>query len=139
MGEEERTRFVSWYQMESVKFLQDTNLTYDLRGEMIKYCHDDCFVLASAFSRFNESMINKLKSSGVGGIVEHDFTILSDFITLPQMVIHWFVGCMMPEQTIVVVPNGGYDRGKCGSLKERVWLTYLDMLNEENEKGTFVP
>ena len=82
MGEEEKTRFMSWYQMESVKFLQDPNLTYDLRGEMIKYCYDDCFVLASAFSLFNESMINELKSSGVGGIVEHDFMILADFITL---------------------------------------------------------
>ena len=46
---------------------------------------------------------------------------------------------MMPEQMIAVVPNGGYDRGKCNPLKERVWLTYLDMLNEENEKGEFVP
>ena len=51
------------------------------------------------------------------------------------MVIHWFVGCMMPEWTIAVVPNGGYDRGKFGSIKERIWLAYLDMLNEENEKG----
>ena len=44
------------------------------------------------------------------------------------MVIHWFVGCMMPELTITVVPNGGYDREKFGSFKERIWLSYLDML-----------
>ena len=51
---------------------------------MIKYCYDDCFVLASAFAHFNESMIKELRSSGVLGIVEHDYTILADYITLPQ-------------------------------------------------------
>ena len=45
---------------------------------------------------------------------------------LPQMVIHWFVGCMMNEREISVVPSGGYFDGKCGSCKERIWLTYLD-------------
>ena len=42
-------------------------------------------------------MIKELKDSGVKDIIEHDFTILADFITLPQLVIHWFVGCVMPE------------------------------------------
>ena len=131
MGEEERIHFMCWYDSECARFQNDPDLIYDLREEMIKYCYDDCFVLASAFSRFNESMIKELRSSGVLGIVEHDYTILADYITLPQMVIHWYVGCMMPERTIAVVPNGGYDRGKCGSLKERVWLTYLDTLHGE--------
>ena len=139
MGEDERNCFVNWYQLESCKFLNDFKLIYDLRSEMVKYCYDDCFVLASAFSHFNELMIRELKSSGVVGIVEHDYTILADFITLPQMVIHWFVGCMMPERTIAVVPNGRYDRGKCGSLKERIWLMYLDVLHEEEEGNNFVP
>ena len=139
IGEDEQKRFTNWYQLESCKFLNDSKLIYDLRSEMVKYCYDDCFVLASAFSRFNELMIRELKSSGVVGIVEHDYTILADFITLPQMVIHWFVGCMMPDRTIAVVPNGGYDRGKCGSLKERIWLTYLDVLHEEEEGNNFVP
>ena len=80
MGEDERKRFTNWYQLESCKFLNDSKLIYDLRSEMVKYCYDDCFVLASAFSRFNESMISELKSSGVVGIVEHDYTILADFI-----------------------------------------------------------
>ena len=133
MSEYERKRFTNWYQSESLKYLNDPKMIYDLQGEMVKYCYDDCFVLASAFSGFNKSMIRELKSSGVVGIVEHDYTILADFITLPQMVIHWFMGCMMPERMIAVVPNGGYDRGKCGSLKERIWLTYLDVLHEEEE------
>ena len=135
IGEEERIRFMCWYDSECARFQNDPNLIYDLREEMIKYCYDDCFILASAFSRFNESMIKELRSSGVLGIVEHDYMILADYIILPQMVIHWYVGCMMPERTIAVVPNGGYDRGKCGSLKERVWLTYLDTLHGELEGG----
>ena len=69
MGKEERIRFMDWHRIESVKFLEDHNLVYDLRDEMIKYCYDDCLVLASAFSHFNELMIKELKSSGVGGIV----------------------------------------------------------------------
>ena len=138
-GEDERKHFTNWYQSESLKYLNDPKMIYDLRGEMVKYCYDDCFVLASAFSQFNESMIRELKSSGVVGIVEHDYTILADLITLPQMVIHWFVECMMPERMIAVVPNGGYDRGKCGSLKERIWLTYSDVLHEEEERHDFVP
>ena len=44
------------------------------------------------FRKFNESMIMELKSTGVKGIIDHDYTILADFITLPQMVIHLFVG-----------------------------------------------
>ena len=106
---------------------------------MVKYCYGDCFVLASALFQFNKSMIRELKSSGVVGIEEHVYTILADFITLPQMMIHWFVGCMMPERTIAVIPNGGCDRGKCDSLKERIWLTYLDVLHEEEEGNNFVP
>ena len=57
MGEEERIRFMCWYDSECVRFQNDPDLIYDLREEMIKYCYDDCFILASAFSRFNESMI----------------------------------------------------------------------------------
>ena len=71
--------------------------------------------------RFRNSMnlmIMELKSTGIKGIIDHDYTILADFITLPQMVIHWFVGCMMNEREISVVPSGGYFDGKCGSHKE---------------------
>ena len=103
--------------------IKESGLVYDLRKEMIKYCYDDCLVLASAFSHFNESMISELKGSRVTDIVQHDFTILANFITLPQLVIHWFVNCMMPEHTVSIVPNGGYDSGKYGSLKERMWLS----------------
>ena len=77
-------------------------------------------------------MINKLRRSGVSDIIDHNFTILADFITLPQLVIHLFVRCMMPERTIAVVPNGG-------SLKERIWLTYMDKVNERAEGVDFVP
>ena len=118
MGKEERKRFLKWYKEESVRMKEEGlsyDLSYDFRKEMIKYCYDDCFVLASAFSRFNESMIKELKDSGVKDIIEHDFTLLADFITLPHLAIHWFVGCVMPERTVSVVPNGGYDGGKCGS------------------------
>ena len=73
-------------------------MLYDLCHEILKYCYDDCFVLATAFSKFNESMIMELKSTGVKGIIYHDYSILADFITLPQMVIHWFVGCMMNDE-----------------------------------------
>ena len=72
-------------------------------------------------------------------IVQHDFTILANFITLPQLVIHWFVGCMMPEHTISIVPNGGYDSSKYGSLKERMWLSYMDKMNKRLEGNQFVP
>ena len=125
MDVEERNRFVSWYNQERLKYDSDNGMLYDLRREMLKYCYDDCFVLATAFSKFNESMIMELKSTAVKG---HDYTILADFITLPQMVIHWFVGCMMNEREISVVPSGGYFDGKCGSRKERIWLTYLDAI-----------
>ena len=138
MGKDERDRFLKWYESETVR-IKESGLVYNLRKEMIKYCYDDCLVLASAFSRFNESMINELKGSGVTNIVQHDFTILAYFITLPQLVIHWFVSCMMPERTVSVVPNGGYDSGKCGSLKGRMWLSYMDKMNERLEGNQFVP
>ena len=112
-------------------------MLYDLHCEMLKYCYDDCFVLAAGFSKFNESMIMELKSAGVKGIIDHDYTILADFITLPQMVIHWFVGCMMNEREISVVPSGGYFDGKCGSRKERIWLTYLDAIHLCKERDDF--
>ena len=47
-------------------------------------------------------MICELKQSGVTGIIDHEFTILANFITLPQMVIHWFVGCMMPKRCLAI-------------------------------------
>ena len=96
---------------------------------MKKYCYDDCNVLVTAFGRFNELMISELIRSNMVDIVPHQYTILADFITLPQLVIHWYIGTSMPERT-AVVPHGGYDGGKCGSLKENVWLTYLDKLHE---------
>ena len=136
---EESNRFLSWYDEEKVKYDNDDCLVYNLHEEMIKYCYDDCFVLATAFTKFNESMIMELKSTGVQGIIDHDYTILADFITLPQMVIHWFVGCMMNEHQISVVPAGGYSSGKCGSLKECIWLAYLDKVHLQEEGDDFVP
>ena len=84
-------------------------------------------------------MISELIRSNVVDIVPHQYTILVDFITLPQLVIHWYVGTSMPERTLAVVPYGGYDGGKCGSLKENVWLTYLEKLQERDEGVDFVP
>ena len=96
MNEQDRVRCLSWYQEEKSR-LELNAEPYVLRKEMIKYCYDDCFILATAFNKFNESMIEELKKTGVKGIIDHEFTIIADFIMLPQLVIHWYVGCMMPE------------------------------------------
>ena len=37
------------------------------------------------------------------------------------------------------MPNCGYDNGKHGSVKENVWLAYLDKMHEELEGDSFVP
>ena len=129
MNEDEKQRLLQWYENENHKLALSGEL-YDLHNEMKKYCYDDCYVLSTAFSRFNESMMNELVRSNVKGIVPHQFTIFADFIALPQLVIHWYVGTAMPQRTLAIVPHGGYDCGKCGSLKEKVWLTYLDKLHE---------
>ena len=130
-------RFEAWYVNEDRR-LRTNDAYYVLREEMIKYCYDDCNVLSSAFSKFNKSMIIELKNSGVVDIVDHQYTILADFITLPQMVIHWFVGVMLPERTLSIVPHRGYEWGKCGSYKERIWLTWLDKQNANEEGESFV-
>ena len=128
MNEEEKKRLIQWYDGENKK-LSMSGRVYNLRDEIKKYCYDDCYVLSTAFSRFNESMMNELLRSNVKDIVPNQFTVLADFVTLPQLVIHWYVGSSMPQKTLTVVPHGGYDSGKCGSLKEKVWLMYLDKLH----------
>ena len=138
MNEERKTKFLKWHECESER-LRSCGEKYDFRREMKKYCYDDCYVLATAFGRFNESMINELIESNVKDIVCHQYTILADFITLPQLVIHWYVGASMPPRTLAIVPHSGYDNGKCGSLKENIWLSYLDKLHEEIEGVNFVP
>ena len=100
-------RFEEWY-VDEDRRLRNNDIQYVLREEMIKYYCDDCNMLSSAFSKFNESMIIELKNSGVVDIVDHQYTILADFITLPQMVIHWFVGVMLPERTLSIIPQRGY-------------------------------
>ena len=137
MNGETKKRFEEWYVSES-REIEDGDGYYDLREEMIKYCYDDCFVLRDAFNLFNSSMIKELKASGVK-LTEHTYTILADFITLPQMVIHWYVGAIMEERKLSVVPHRGYDWGKCGSLKERLWLMWLDRINVANEGDAYVP
>ena len=74
MTSDERIRFLSWYDSEKLKYETNDSLSYNLHEEMIKYCYDDCFVLAAAFTKFNESMILELKSTGVEGIIDHDYT-----------------------------------------------------------------
>ena len=138
MNKETKDRFNKWYAEES-RTVAECDRYYDLREEMIKYCYDDCLVLRDAFNLFNGSMIRELRDSNVSGLVEHTYTILADFITLPQMVIHWYVGAIMKEKTLSVVPHKGYDYGKCGSLKERLWLTWLDHENATNEGESYVP
>ena len=49
MNEDEKERFMNWHSAEEGR-LREAGLEYDLRGEMVKYCYDDCFVLESAFS-----------------------------------------------------------------------------------------
>ena len=138
MNEEEKKQFMHWYEKENDR-LKKGNEMYNLCEEMKKYCYDDCYVLSTTFGKCNESMIKELKKSGIDGIIDHQFTILADFVTLPQMVIHWYVGSMMPKRSLSIVPHGGYDNGKCGSLKENVWLAYLDTVNEEKEGANFIP
>ena len=46
---------------------------------------------------------------------------------------------MMNERQISVVPSGGYFDGKCGSHKERIWLTYLDAIHLHKKCDDFVP
>ena len=84
-------------------------------------------------------MINELLKDDVKDIVLCQYTILADFITLPQLVIHWYVATAMPERTLAIVPHSGYDKGKCGSLKENIWLAYLDRVHERDEGMNFVP
>ena len=96
MNEEDRSCCKRWHREGSSRMKSQDGL-YNLCSEMLKYCYDDCFMLSTAFTHFNEFMICELKQSGVTGIIDHEFTILGDFITLPQMVIHWFIGSMMPE------------------------------------------
>ena len=98
MNEDEKERFMNWHSAEEGR-LREAGLEYDLREKMVKYCYDDCFVLASAFSLFNQSMICELKSSGTDDIIDHDFTILANFITLPQLVIHSVVHQMHDAST----------------------------------------
>ena len=138
MNEDEKKRLMQWYNDENQKLILSGEV-YDLRNEMKKYCYDDCYVLSTAFSHFNESMMNELFRSNMKDIVPHQFTILANFVTLPQLVIHWYVGTSMPQRTLAVVPHGGYDSGKCSSLKERVSLMYLDKLHEEAEGVNFIP
>ena len=128
MCNKEMSRFLKWYENENMR-LMDNGEKYDLRKLMKRYCYDDRYVLANAFGRFNESMISELLKSNVKDIVPHQYMILADFITLPQLVIHWYVGTSRPSRSLAIVPNGGYDSGKCGSLKENVWLMYLDKLH----------
>ena len=46
---------------------------------------------------------------------------------------------MMPERSIAIVPNHGYDSRKDGSKKENVWLAYLNKLHGHSEGNAFVP
>ena len=84
-------------------------------------------------------MINEFLRDDVKDIVPHQYTILADFITLPQLVIYWYVATAMPEHTLAIIPHGGYDKRKCGSLKENIWLAYLDTVHERDEGVNFVP
>ena len=138
MNEEDHGHCKRWHHEESSR-IRSQGGSFNLCSEMLKYCFDDCLLLSTTFTHFNKSMICELKKSGVTGIIDHKFTILADFITLPQMVIHWFVGCMMPEHCLAIVPNSGYDNGKHGSVKENVWLAYLDKMHEELEGDSFIP
>ena len=85
MNEEDRGCCKRWHHKESSR-IRSQGASYNLRSEMLKYCYDDCLVLSTTFTHFNESIICELKQSGVTGIIDHEFTILANFITLPQMV-----------------------------------------------------
>ena len=100
-----KKRLMQWYENENQKLALSGEL-YDLRNEMKKYCYNGCYVLSMAFSQFKESMMNELLRSNVKGIVPHQFTILADFIMLPQLVIHWYVGMAMLQRTLAIVPHG---------------------------------
>ena len=100
MDKDEKLRFLKWYEEENNRVMKSGE-EYDLRKEMKKYCYNDCFVLSTAFGYFNESMIKELLNKGVEGIVQHQYTILADTVTLPQLVIHQYVGTAMPEKSLV--------------------------------------
>ena len=94
MNEEKKSRFLIWYESESER-LKSSGELYDMRREMTKYCYDDCYVLATAFGRFNESMINELIRLNIRDIIPHQYTVLVDFVTLPQLAIHWYMWTLL--------------------------------------------
>ena len=60
MNEEDHGCCERWHCEESSRMKSQGSL-YKLRSEMLKYCYDDCFVLSTTFTHFNESMICELK------------------------------------------------------------------------------
>ena len=105
MNEDEKKRPMQWCENENQKMALSEEL-YDLRNETTKILLQQLLCIINAICQFNKSMMNELVRSNVKDIiVSHQCTILADFITLPQLVIHWYVGMAMPQRTLAIVPH----------------------------------
>lgn len=106
-------KFNEWYNLEEAKAE-----LFVLKDELLKYCSMDVTILRQGCLKFMKTFIENL-----------DINPFAEATTLPSAVMLGFRKKFMPENTLAIIPVGGYNRKKKQSSKiGDKWIEY------ENEK-----
>lgn len=109
MGEERREHFNRWYD-------EKKNAVYDLKEESIAYCKADVNLLRKAANKFNYLFMK---------LTNGEFSPLETCVTMPQAVLRYYRFAHLPEDTIAIMPYGGYLHGKRNSAEAIRWISWI--------------
>jgi hypothetical protein len=130
--------FMKWHTAEGQRYAADSELKYDLRAEMLKYCEDDVKVLRLGFTAYREAyMADYHGIDPAGTCSKRDVCtiygnlrvyLVSDFITLPSYINHCYRATAMPEKSMPITPPKGY---KATQSREAIcWLEWEAKVND---------
>lgn len=116
--------FNKWYE-------QQTNKTFNLKEELIKYCDQDVTVLMNGVQVFRKLLID---TTGMDPFTRN--------ITLSSFVMHVFRTSYLPRNTLAIPPTIGYEPKRQQSHIATVWLDYLEQtgnikINREVQLGCY--
>ena len=114
MSVEENNKFRSWYSTQK-------NQTFNLQEELLSYCKSDVDILVKSCLKFRELFMMITTSD--------DFTKgIDPFInslTMPSACHDVYRKLFMPENSIALIPDFGYQNQESTSVKAILWLKYI--------------
>ena len=118
MSVEENVKFHNWYN-------EQKNKTFELQTELLMYCKSDVDILVKSCLKFRELFMMITTSDDN----EKGIDPFINSLTMPSACHDVYRKLFMPENSIALIPDFGYQNPESTSIKAFLWLKYISIKN----------